>query len=167
MAFSTSGIFGQTILDILAQTTAIDLNRVTAAADFKGAFYNNTPTPDYAAAAASAAYGAGQWVTGNEVTGTGWSAKGADLGNGSSLPSLTLQTGVVVCFDAADVSETSVTVSNVYGMLVFADYITTPVADQALCAVAFSGAPHSATAGTVTVTWPAPGATGGVFYLDL
>jgi hypothetical protein len=167
MAFGTSGIFGQTILDILAGTTLIDLNRVTAATDFKGAFFNNTGTPDYSASAANSAYGAGAWVVGNEKTGTNWAAKGADLGNGTTLPALSLETGVVVCFDAADVSVATVTITDVYGMLVFADYITTPVADQALCAVAFAGAPHAATAGLVTVTWPAPGATGGVFYLDL
>lgn len=146
MAFSTSGLFGQTLVDILAQTTAIDLNTDT----FKLALFNNTPTPDFSAAASLVAYNTGQWVSGNEVTGTGWAAGGVAL------------TGVVLTldapaagqfmFDSDDVSQAGTTLTDIYGCLIYDDTIATPVADQGLLAVAFSGAPYQTTNGTLTIT---------------
>lgn len=157
MAFSASGLFGQSLMDILAQTTAMDLNTDS----FKIALYNNSNTPNYSDTAANVAYGSGQWTNATyEVTGTGWSAGGVAL----TTVAFTLDQPAAgqFFFDSADVSQATTTLSNIYGCMVYDDTIATPVADQGLFAVAFSGAPYSTTAGTLTITVDA----NGWFYSD-
>ena len=155
MAWSASGLFGQTLMDILANTTAIDLN----SDDFYIALYNNSVTPNYSASAATVAFGTGTW-SGNEVFGTGWSTGGVSLG----AISFTLDQPAAgqFFFDSANVSQPTTTLSNIYGCMVYDQTIATPVADQGLFAVMFSGAPYSTTAGTLTITVD----TSGWFYSD-
>lgn len=159
MAWAGSGIFTQTIIDILDNTTAIDLNGDT----FYVALYGNAVTPDYDATAANTAYGAGTWIAGNEVDhgGAPWPAGGVAL----STPTLTPAdpNPGQISWDAVDVSVNNTTISGIYGCMIYSQSIATPVADQGICAVQFSGAPYSTSNGTFAITWD----PNGIWYLDL
>lgn len=149
MAFGTnSKIFTSFVTDSLNRTNAFDLNADT----FKIALFGNSGTPDQTVAAANTAYNAGQWVSGNEVTATGWTANGLALASVTSTFSSTTYT-----FDAADkAGGASDTVTAAYGCLIYDDTLTTPVADQGVCYLAFGGS-QSVTAGTFTVSFSASG----------
>lgn len=149
MAWSASGGFRQTFIDDWSTTIVLNLDLET----HKVALFNNSVTPDFDATAANTAYNAGTWTNAsNEVSGTGYTA------GGSALTSTTV-TGVaggIIMWDAADHAWTTATFSNAYGCLIYADALTTPVADQGICAVYFGGA-YSVTAGTFTIQWHANG----------
>lgn len=150
MAFNTSGFFRQTMIDALKQTIVLNLDLET----HRGALYGNSGSPNYDDTAAHNAYNGsgGAWVTANEVSGTGYTA-------GGNLLTTTTVTGVaggITMWDADDVAWTGATFSNAYGVLLYADALTTPVADQGILAVAFGGA-YAVTAGTFTVQWSANG----------
>ena len=149
MAFGTSSkIFTATITDVMNNTTAFDCNSDT----FKAAIYGNSGTPDQTVASASAAYNAGQWTTGNEVSNGGWSAAGLTLASVTSTFSSNVWT-----FDAADSANGSAaTITDSRGLLIYDDTLTTPVADQALCYLAFGGL-VAVTAGTLTAQYNASG----------
>lgn len=151
MAFGTlSKIFTATVTDLMNNTTAMDINTDT----HNIALYGNTGTPDQTVASANAAYNvaASPWVTANETTATGWPAGGLALTGISS----TFATNVYT-FDAADrPGGASDTVTAAYGCLIYDFTITTPVAKQAWCWLAFGG-PNSVTAGTFTVVFNASG----------
>lgn len=150
MAWSNSKIFRQAVADMFGNTAAMDLNSDT----LKAAAYNNTGTPDQDVTAANSAYNAGQWVTANEVTSAGqWAAGGV------ALASVTINVGTAatVFLDATDTaSGSTATMANVYGVLVYDDTLTTPVADQGVCFNYLGGA-NSVTSGTLTVVWHANG----------
>jgi hypothetical protein len=116
----------------------------------KCALYNNTPTPNYSDSLANSVYLVGQWVTGNEVTGTNWAAGGQVLGSTTLTESPTR----TLMFDAADVSVATTTLSSVYGCLIFDNTLATK---YALLAVPFSGSPFATVAGTFGITWAATG----------
>jgi hypothetical protein len=60
-------------------------------------------------------------------------------------------------WDASDTaSGATATLSNVYGVLVYDDTLTTPVADQGVCFNYLGGA-NSVVSGTFTVVWNANG----------
>lgn len=146
MSWSASGVFRQALIDGLSGTIVLNLDLET----HKLALYNNSVTPDFDATAANSAYGAGTW-SGNEISGTGYSA------GGSALTSTTV-TGVaggILMFDAADLSWTTASFTT-YGGLLYADALTTPVADQGILAVYFGGA-YTVTVGTFTIQWSANG----------
>lgn len=148
MAWSATGGFRQTFADDLLTTIVLNLDLET----HKVALFGNSVTPDFDATAANTAYNAGTWTTGNEVTGTGYTA------GGTALTSTAISTvaGGIVMWDAADTAWTSATFSNAYGCLIYADALTTPVADQGIIAVYF-GAAYSVTAGTFTIQWASTG----------
>jgi hypothetical protein len=154
MAFgSASKVFIALITDWANNTTAIDLN---TDASIKTTLYGNTGTPDNTVSSANSAFNAGQWVTGNEVTATGWPTGGLALASVTST-----STSATYTFDAADrAGGATDTVTNAYGVLVYDDTIATPVADQGLCYNAFGGA-NSVTSGTFTVVWH----TSGIFTI--
>ena len=156
MAWTASGLFGQTIVDLFENTTELDYNADT----FKLALFNDSVVPDYDAAAASVAYDAGTWLLANEVSGTGWAAGGVALAS----PTLTVGSPAAgqLKFDTDDVTAATTTLSSIYGCLVYDDTIAVPVADQGIFAVMFSGAPYSTTAGTLTITVD----TSGWYYID-
>lgn len=149
MAFGTSSkIFTATITDLMNNTTAIDGNSDT----WNITLYGNSGTPDQTVASANTAFNAGQWVTGNEVTATGWTTGGLNLASVTSTFS-----SVTYTFDAADKSGgASDTVTAAYGCLIFDNTIATPVAKQGLCYLAFGGS-NSVTSGTFTVSFNASG----------
>lgn len=153
MAFTASAIFREWLSQAYQVSgtgyTGLDSDAV------KVALYGNTGTPDKDAAVASTGYNTGQWVTGNEITdATNWVAGGRTL---ASKTFTTPSTGVFM-FDAADLAGGgNVTLTNVYGCLVYDDSITAgTVADQGVSFHYFGG-PQSVTAGQFTVIWSANG----------
>lgn len=168
MAWSTSAIFQQALKNPLlagvqgtsnitlptgwSTTGGILTDTVNAA------LYNNTTAPDKTAAVASTGYNTGTWTTGNEITGTGYTAGGNALGT----KSFTLDTGSSsMCFTAANVSWTTATISGTFGTLVYDNSISTgTVAKQGFCFNYFGGS-QSVTAGTFTIQWATP-PSGGV-----
>lgn len=151
MAWANSKIFTAYIHDVLTNLTAMDLDTDAA---FKVALFDNTITPSQIVAAASSAYATGVWAAGGVVDASGWPAVGRDL---ASI-TVTAATATPVVFDAADTvsANSTTTLTNAYGCLVYDDTITTPVADQGVCFNYFGGA-NSVTSGTFTVVWNASG----------
>lgn len=150
MSWGSSAIFRAAVTDMLNNTAAMDLNSDT----LKAVLYNNSITPDKDAAAASTAYNTGQWANTNEVAQSGqWAAGGVAL---SSVVASNPASGVYM-LDAADTpSGLAATLTNVYGVLVYDDTLTTPVADQGVC-FSYLGGVQSVTGGTFTVVWHANG----------
>lgn len=160
MAFSTSAVFREFIKATLgdgqtAHTFPGSYAGLTADT-LNVALYGNSGSPDKDAAIASTGYNTGAWTSGNQVTDTNWAAAGRPL---ASKAFTTPSTGVVM-FDAADTaSNGTVTLSNVYGCLVYDDTVassTGGVADQGVSFHYFGGA-QSVTGGTFTVVWNANG----------
>jgi hypothetical protein len=155
MTFGTSSkIFRNWVKDLHDRTTsAIDLDTDVP----KVALYGNTGTPNQDDTAAHNAYNGagGAWVTANEVTDTNWAAGGRAL---SGITTHFADTAGIVWYDAADTAGAgNVTVANVYGVLVYDDTVTTPVADLGMSYHAFSTQPAGVTAGTFTVVWDSNG----------
>lgn len=159
MAWTASGMFRQTFADILSLTvTTLDLD---AASMFKIALYDNSITPNFDVAAAASAYATGVWSATGSQTGTAqvyhtgqWAQAGVVLGANT----VTTPAAGVVMFDANDTaSGATATMSNIYGGLIYADAVATPVAKQGLLAVYFGGTAYSVTNGTFTIQWNASG----------
>lgn len=153
MAFTASAIFREWPIQMLQVSgtgyTGLDSDTV------KVALFGNAVTPDKDAAVASTGFNTGTWTTGNEVVdATNWVSGGRAL---ASKTFTTPSTGVAM-FDGADLAGGgNVTLSNVYGCLVYDDALTAgTVADQGVCYNYFGGA-NSVVAGTFTVTWHANG----------
>lgn len=153
MAWSQSGMFRQTLADILDKT--LTTHDFDAASMFKVALFNNSVTPNFDATAANTAYDAGTWVTANEVWQSGqWAQGGVILSNND----ITTAAGGIVVFDADDTASGSAfTASNIYGCLIYMDAVSTPVADQGFAAIYFGGTAYSVTSGTFTIQWHANG----------
>jgi hypothetical protein len=155
VAFTASGIFREFVAGPCFQAsgtgwTGLDSDTIMLAN------YGNSGTPDKDAAVGLTGYAAATsaWVTGNQVTDTNWPAVGLAL---ASKTVTTPSTGVIM-FDAADrASSGNVTLSAVFGGLVYDDTITAgTVADQGVCFLYYGGS-QSVTAGTFTVVFAANG----------
>jgi hypothetical protein len=155
MAWSASAIFREWPIMMFQVSgtgyTGLDSDTV------KLANYGTTPTPDKDAAVGLTGYAAAtsQWVTGNEVVdATNWPAGGLAL---ASKTFTTPSTGVAM-FDAADRAGTgNVTLSAVFGGLVYDDSLTGgSVADQGVCYLYYGGS-QSVTGGTFTVIFSTNG----------
>lgn len=153
MAWNASGCFTATDIDALTGVIALDLGAETHYL----ALFDNTITPDFTVASANTAFGAGVWASG-EVYGTGWATGGIALAG----TTYTAATGTVT-WDATDISEASTTLTNAYGCLIYANAMTTPVADQGIMAVYFGGSAYNTIAGTFAINWNASG----IRYSDL
>lgn len=155
MAWSASKIFSAYITDALNNTAALDANSDA----LKAALFDNTITPSQTVASASTAYGAGVWAGGGVLDASGWPAVGRPLATIASGFSSNVYT-----FDADDTvsANSSTTLTNAYGCLIYDDTLTTPVADQGMCFNYFGGA-NSVTSGTFTIVWNASG----IFALTL
>lgn len=153
MAWSASGGFRQFFTDYFGNAAAfwsalpyLDLET------HKVALFGNSVTPDFDATAAASQYGAGgTWTTGNESSGSGYSAGGIAL----TSTAITSVAGGITMFDAADSAWTTITVT-AYGLLLYADALTSPVVDQGILAIYFGGA-FTTTAGNFTVQYAATG----------
>jgi hypothetical protein len=163
MAWTDSRIFQQSIVNPIAHgvsaTTGFPtgyLSQGLLADTVNVALFNNTTTPDRTVAFGSLGYNTGVWVTGNEVTDvTNWVAGGRALqtktwvvDSGSSS----------ICFNAANLSGGgNVTLTNVFGCLVYDNTITGgTVNKQGMCYNFFGGA-QTVTSGTFTILWATPG----------
>jgi len=153
MAVTASGLFVSTFIDVLDTTQlALDLDLET----HKIALFKDSITPNFST---DTAYGTGTYAAGaNEASGTGWAAGGVAL---TSTVFTEAVTGSAV-FDAADVSEATTTLTDAMCGLIYADALA---GNNAICLVDFVTA-VSTVAGTLTITWTAPG-SGGIFNLDL
>ena len=148
MAVTASGLFVSTWIDILDTTQlAVDLDLET----HKIALFSDTITPNFST---DTAYGVAPYNA-NEVSGTGWASGGVALTTTAvdESPTGTLR------WDAADVSETSTTLTDAMAGLIYADALA---GNNAILLVDFVTA-VSTVAGTLTITW----AAGGIFTIDL
>jgi hypothetical protein len=143
------------IEDCLENTTAMDIDSNT----HKAALFDNSITPSQTVAAASTAFGAGVWASGQVFDGAEWATGGVALTGVASGFSSNVYT-----FDATDTPSTgtSATLAAVFGCLVYNDTITTPVADQGMTYNYFGGT-NSVTDGQFTIVWNASG----IFTLTL
>jgi len=148
MAWSVSGLYVPTFLDALDTTQmALDLDLDT----HKIALYNNTETPNYSSQTAYSAT--------NEVTGTNWPATGVVL----ATATMTESPAGTLMFDAADISVANATFTNAFGAKIYADALTTPIADPLICGIYFGGSAYSPNNGTFQIVW----ASTGIFALDI
>lgn len=156
MAWANSKIFMAFVEDVLENTTAMDLN---TDALLEVALFDNSITPSQTVASAASAYGAGVWASGGVFDASGWPAVGRPLASVTSGFASNVYT-----FDAADTASanSTTTLTNAFGALVYDKSIATPVADQGICFSYFGGG-QSVTAGTFTVVWSASG----IFALTL
>lgn len=156
MAWSSSGVFTRTFADALSGIIALNLGLET----HKAALFGNGVTPDFETASATTAYNDGTWLTANEVTGTGYTAGGVALAN----TTVTLAGGAtnIIVWDADDPTWSGATFSGAYGCLIYADALTTPVADQGIAAVYFGG-PFQVTAGAFSIEF----SPNGIYRLDV
>jgi hypothetical protein len=119
---------------------------------------NNTGTPDNTVAASLTAYNTGQWTaaTNEVVDATNWVAGGRTVTGTGSGGGYTSSTNLIT-FDGADTAGGgNVSLSNVYGDLLYDSTLATPVANQG-CAYHSYGGPQQVTAGTFTVIWNVAG----------
>lgn len=153
MGWTVSAIFAQAMLNPIAGrawSTAIPTGYSSLSADvINAALFGTTPTPNKTDTLANSAYGAGQWVTGNEVSaggGTAYTAGGQALSSKSfSLDSVNTNQ---VTLSAVNPSWTGATIAAAYGDLVYDNSVTGgTVAKQGLCFNYFGGT-QSVTAGT-------------------
>ena len=166
MAWSESGVFAQTLLDLLQNVANNNASILTPT--YKFALYTNDITPDSSVAANVTAPGTGVWATIDEVantSGTGnWPAGGVTITTPAHRVDTTgtgFGSGVRYQFDADNITTTSVTTEDnagsgapaaAHGGLLYGDTWTTPVADQGLAFIYFGGA-YQSTNGTFNVTW--------------
>lgn len=149
MAWTESGLYVSNVINALNNTIAHDWTLTSA----KLALYNNTDTPDFTVAAASAIYA----VT-NEVSGTGWAAGGvlasaAASGGGSIAPSLTQSPTKSVMGDATDVSVATTTLTAARGLKWYFDSLS----PKAVWIGINFGGDYTTSAGTFAITWAALG----------
>jgi hypothetical protein len=150
MAWSASSWFRVFFDDQLDVVSGIDLDGDT----LKAALYDNDITPDNTVAAAASAYNPGVWDNSNEVDdSTEWDAGGEPITSAGTTGSSTTTT-----FDGTDTPSggSSATLANVFGVLVYSDTVSSPVADQGVCYNYLGGA-NSVVNGTFTVVWSGSG----------
>lgn len=144
MAFTTSKVFAYAVLQLMS-------NSVKPSTDsYKVALYGNTGTPDNTVTTAvltEYAGSASQWVTGNEVSGTGYTAGGVSV----SSPTVT-QSSNVVTFTSAGSPQWTTASFTAYGCLVY----DTTVSNEGLSFNYFGGS-QTVTAGTFSISWNASG----------
>lgn len=150
MAWSDSRVFRSFVYDVMTQTAAFDLNTHTITV----ALFNNTITPNNDASSGTTAYNTGVWLTGAERTSTGeWDAGGRDIGT----PAMSQSVADTVYFYGNNVASLNgATLSDVHGVLVYDNTLSSPVANQGVCFNYLGGA-HSVTAGVLTIVWNSSG----------
>jgi len=149
MAWASSKIFMAFITDSFNNLAALDLDTDTLTV----ALFDNTITPSQTVTSANTAYAAGVWASGGVSDASGWPAAGRNLASVTSTFSSNVYT-----FDAADTASanSTTTLTNAYGCLVYENTLTTPVADQGICFNYFGGA-NSITSGSLSVVWNSAG----------
>jgi hypothetical protein len=171
MAFgSSSAIFVQTMNNPLLRS--VDPSNITLPTGYtdlvtdtiKCALFGNSGTPNKLDTMAHIGYNSsgGQWVTANEVTGTGYTAGGATLG--------TISYGIdgtatnALAYHAANPSWTGASFT-AYGDLVYDSSISGgTVADQGICFHSYGGSAQTISGGTFTVQWYSTGYSSGTVF---
>jgi hypothetical protein len=142
MVLPASGLFVATELDLRDTTQlAVDYDLET----HRGALWSDTGTYDLTA---DTAYNVAPWNA-NEISGTGYTA-GGELVTGTVFTHIS---GGNVRFDANDVAWTTVTISAVRGILLYADALA---GNNGLMVINFGGL-FQVTAGNFTVQWAGTG----------
>lgn len=150
MAWSNSKIFAFAQLQMMSNTVKPTTD------SYKVALYGNTGTPDNTVATAVLTQYAGsasQWVTGNESSGTGYTAGGVAV-----TPISVTQTGANVNLTSSGTPTWTTATITAYGCLVY----DTTVTNNGLSFNYFGGSQVS-TAGTFSITWNASGIAGFAF----
>lgn len=170
MAFgSASAIFVQALLNPMLHSTnpggttlPTGYSDLVATDTINVALYGNTGTPNKTDTLANTGYNTGQWVTGNEVTGTGYTAGGQALT--SKTYGIDATATNAVAFHAANPSWTSSTFT-AYGDLVYDNSITAgTVAKQGICFHSYGGSAETISGGTFTVAWFSTGYSSGTVF---
>jgi hypothetical protein len=120
---------------------------------------SNTATPNFDTDAT--------WTNANEVVGTGWATPGvlfsaAAAGATSVAPTLTVSPAGTMMYDMNDVAVSGTTITGARGVRLYADALTTPIADALMMLINF-GADFATNNGTLGVQFPPTG----VAALDL
>lgn len=160
MGWTNSRIFVQAMLNpiagqVNAATKPTSFVSLTAANEVFVGLFGSGVTPDATVAVASTGYNTGTWTTGNESSGTGYSAGGKALSTGGSVTFAVDSGSVSTCYNASSVSWTSATFTT-SGCLVYDNVISGgTVSKQGICFNYFGGS-QSVTAGTFTINWATP-----------
>src|SRR5690606_35739169 len=127
LMWTESRVLRPFVADMMTNTAQFDLDGDT----LRVALFNYTITPDRNVASALSAYNARQWDNANEVFDAGqWDQGGVAL----TSPVVNSGSAGVVFFDADDAeSGAAAELADVYGVLVYDDTLSTPVADQGIC----------------------------------
>ncbi len=160
MAFTDSHIFRTWVQQIMFKqgTPTGGTGEIVTNDAVKAALFGNVGTPDRNSTLATSGYNsaASQWLnsTHEVFTGSEWVAGGRAL----SGKSLDVATANIAAFKASNLTGVaSVTLTNVYGCLVYDDTISGgTVVDEGICYNFFGGA-QSVTSGTFSVNWNASG----------
>ena len=156
MGWANSAIFQQAMINPMLGrlwTTAAPTTFSSLSADtINFALFGSAVTPDKTAAVGSTGYNTGTWTTGNESSGTGYTAGGAALAS----KAFAIDTGSSsVCFTAANPSWTTVTVTTSGGLCYDSTITAGTVAKQGLCYNYFGGS-QSVSGANLTVAWATP-----------
>lgn len=148
-AGQASGIFVGALSAVLGRTGG---TFDWLAATNKLAVYNNSETPNYTLAIASAIY-----ATTNEVSGTGWAAGGIAysalaVGSTSLAPTLTASGSNTLSYGAANVSVATTTLASpgAFGCYL---YSTAATAQYRFMGIYFGGTGYITTGGTFQINW--------------
>lgn len=157
MTITASGLYVQSFVDELDATNiGLDLSVAT----HKIALVNDTYAPNFDTHTAYAS------LT-NEVSGTNWAAGGvllsaAAAGGTSTSPTVTISPTGTLMYDMTDVAVSATTLTSAMAAVIYADALTTPVADALILLIDFVTA-FSTSNGTFGIQF----AAGGVATLDL
>ena len=145
MGWSTSNMSGAGVSALIGGTF-YGTGQTYSGDTVNAALYGTTPTPNKDDTFAHNAYNGsgGQWVTANEITGTGYTAGGNAIGTKTNS-----EASGLVSVGAANTSWTTATFSGVFGDLVYDNTITNK---NAYCWNYFGGT-QSVTSGTFTIAW--------------
>lgn len=125
-----------------------------ATASHKVALYGNSGTPDKDATLANTAYNAGAWVTGNESTGTGYTAGGVAMGTRTWTVTNGSPTTATFANSVAP-TWTLTSAITAYGDLVYCTTISAPTTSPGFAMHSFGGAVSlGGSGGTFTIAWP-------------
>ncbi len=149
MAWSNSKVFMAFPTDSFNSTASFNIDADT----INAALFDNTITPSQTVTSANSAYGAGVWASGGVSDVTGWPAIGRPLASVTSTFASTTYT-----YDAADTVSvnSTTTLVNAYGTLIYNDTLAAPVANQGICYLYFGGA-QTVTSGQFTIVWNSAG----------
>lgn len=128
------------------------------------ALYGNSGTPSKTDTMAHIGYNSagGQWVTANEVSGTGYTAGGVALTSVTYGIDSTLTSALA--YHAANPSWTGATIT-AYGDLCYDNSITGgTVSKQGICYHSYGGSAETVSGGTFTISWYSTGYSSGTVF---